>query len=117
VKSFATQGYQIAILDISETSAKSVLSTLPQDFPSIHFIFGRCDVSKWEDQKAAFEMTLREFEHIDVVIANAGISEKGNFLDIDTGEPVKPTFATLDVNMTGMLYSKPTSIIMSTANL
>lgn len=94
---------------MSEASAKSVLSSLRQDFPTVRFIFEICDVSKWEDQKTTFEKTFQEFEHIDVVIANAGISEKGNFLDIDPGEPVKPTITTLDVNLTGMLYSKSTN--------
>lgn len=74
-------------------------------------MFQKCDVSQWNEQKAAFEQTFQELEHLDVVIANAGMSEKGNFLAIDSGEPVKPTFATLDVNLTGMLYSKRTSNI------
>lgn len=105
VKSFAAQGSHVAILDISEASAVSVLSLLRQDFPDATFTFQRCDVSQWDDQKAAFDKTFQEFGHIDIVIANAGISEKGNFLADDQGEPVKPTFTTLDVNLTGMLYT------------
>lgn len=116
MKSFASQKFQIAILDISETSGEAVLSSLRQDFPAARFVFHKCDVSLWDDQKAAFEKIFQEFEHIDIIIANAGISEKGNFLAIDPREPVKPTFATLEVNMTGMLYSKPTSIVLSTAD-
>jgi NAD(P)-dependent dehydrogenase (short-subunit alcohol dehydrogenase family) len=114
VKSFASRNFQIAILDISETSAEAVLPSLRLDFPAARFIFHKCDVSLWDDQKAGFEKTFQEFGHIDIIIANAGISEKGHFLTIDPGEPVKPTFTTLEVNMTGMLYSKPTSIVLNT---
>lgn len=106
MKFFAAQGFSISIFDISEAAAVAVLSSLRQEYPAANFIFQRCDVSQWDDQKLAFEKTFQDFEHIDIVIANAGISEKGNFLSKDEGEPVKPTFTTLDVNMTGMLYSK-----------
>jgi NADP-dependent 3-hydroxy acid dehydrogenase YdfG len=103
------QGLHIAIFDISEAVAMSVLSSLRQEFPAAKFVFQKCDVSKWEDQKAAFEKTFQEFGHFDIVIANAGISEsKPDFLSKDEAEPEKPTFTTLNVNLTGMLYSKPT---------
>jgi len=106
VKSFASQGLHITIFDISEAAAISGLSSLRQEFPAAKFAFQKCDVSKWEDQKAAFERTFQEFGHIDTVIANAGISEsKPDFLSKDEGEPEKPTFTTLDVNLTGMLYT------------
>ncbi len=43
---------------------------------------------------------------IDYVFANAGVSEVGNFLEKDAGEPVKPTLKTIDINLVGTLYSK-----------
>ena len=107
MKFFAAQGSSIAIFDISEVAALAVLSSLRQEYPAARFTFQKCDVSRWEDQTAAFAKTFQDFGCIDIVIANAGISEKGDFLAHDEGAPVKPIFTTLDVNMTGMLYSKP----------
>lgn len=54
----------------------------------------------------AFEQIYQDVGSIDIVIANAGISEKGNFLSKEEGEPTKPNLTTLDVNLSGTLYSK-----------
>lgn len=43
---------------------------------------------------------------IDYVFANAGVSEVGNFLERDSGEPVKPILKTVDINLVGTLYSE-----------
>jgi short-subunit dehydrogenase len=96
---------KLSILDISETSARSAISSLRAEFPSSTITFKKCDISNWDEQKAVFEEIYREVGSIDVVIANAGVSEKGNFLSKDE-EPTKPTLTTLDVNLSGTLYSK-----------
>jgi hypothetical protein len=42
---------------------------------------------------------------VDIVFANAGVTEVGKFLEEDgDGEPKKPQLKTLDVNLTGTLY-------------
>lgn len=71
-------------------------------------MFKKCDISDWEEQKAVFEQIYKDFGSIDIVFANAGISEKGSFLSRDDGEPKKPNLTTLDVNLSGTLYSEVT---------
>jgi NAD(P)-dependent dehydrogenase (short-subunit alcohol dehydrogenase family) len=68
----------------------------------------KCDVTVWEDQVAAFEAAITEYGKVDVIVANAGVAEIGQFLGAPLGEdgkPVKPNLTTLDVNLTGVVYS------------
>ena len=53
-----------------------------------------------------FGKVYREFGSIDVVCANAGVSEIGNFLERDEGVegPSKPNLRTMDVDLVGTLY-------------
>lgn len=97
----------IAIFDINTETGASVLSRLLQEYESTSsttISFHQCDVSSWENQASAFKEVAQQQGRIDYVIANAGITEKGNLLAMDEGEPTKPNLATLDVNLTGVIY-------------
>ena len=111
VRFFAPQFTKISILDISATSAQTVVSSLRAEFPATTFLFKKCDISSWDEQKAVFEEIYKETGSVDYVFANAGVSEIGNFLGTDAGEPVKPTLKTIDINLVGTLYSKPDSVV------
>ncbi|KAL4898720.1 hypothetical protein BDV59DRAFT_197598 [Aspergillus ambiguus] len=96
----------ITILDINATTGAHVLSDLQREFPAASLSFEPCDTSSWEAQAAVFEKVYAERERIDVVFANAGITEKGSVLDgLHAAAPVKPTTVTLDVNFLGVIYS------------
>ncbi|KAL1999937.1 hypothetical protein VTN02DRAFT_3793 [Thermoascus thermophilus] len=115
----------IAIFDINPTAGSEVLVALNKEFhsttstdtdtgsgSSVSFSFKHCDVSSWESQAAAFEEVHAEQGRIDVVFANAGITEKGTLLVSSQeeqgkgkGKPVKPDLRTLDVNLVGVIYS------------
>ena len=105
VKFFASLSSKIAILDIA-SPPPTLLSTLQTEFPNSTFIFQRCDISSWEEQASVFAEVYKQFGSVDVVCANAGVSEIGKFLEKeDEGEgPRKPGLKTLDVNLTGTLY-------------
>jgi len=105
VRFFAAQSTKIIILDISAASAQTVVSSLRTEFPSTTFFFKMCDISSWDEQKAVFEEVYKKTGSIDYVFANAGVSEIGNFLERDEGEPVKPTLKTIDINLVGTLYT------------
>lgn len=105
VRFFAAQSTKISVLDISAASAQTVVSSLQTEFPSSTFLFKKCDVSSWDEQKAVFAEIHKEIGSIDYVFANAGVSEVGNFLQKDSGEPVRPTLKTIDINLVGTLYS------------
>jgi NAD(P)-dependent dehydrogenase (short-subunit alcohol dehydrogenase family) len=106
----------VAILDIASESAANVQSILPslqKQYPSLTFIYRRCDVSSFEEQATAFETFYKKAGSIDIVCANAGIVEAGRFLEVDDEDeaPRKPNLKTLDVDLNGPLYCKtPISI-------
>ncbi|MBC7383642.1 MAG: SDR family oxidoreductase [Bacteroidia bacterium] len=60
----------------------------------------KCDVSKEEDCKNLIDETIKNFEHIHVLINNAGISMRALF--IDTGFDVLKRI--MDVNFWGAVY-------------
>jgi len=105
VRYFAAESTKISILDISAAAAENVLSSLQSEYPSSTFLFKQCDISNWDKQVAVFADVYREVGSIDIVFANAGVSEIGNFLGMDEGEPKKPNLRTLDINLLGTLYS------------
>lgn len=115
VKFFASyQPSSIAILDISTGSASSLLPLLQSEFPASTFTFKKCDISNWDEQAAVFKEIYAEFGSVNVVCANAGVSEIGNFLDADDGEPKRPILKTLDINLTGTLYCASPSAPLTT---
>ncbi|GAB1217345.1 hypothetical protein ATERTT37_006584 [Aspergillus terreus] len=107
VRHFAPQpDTHITILDINAASGAQVLSDLQREFPSASLSFEVCDTSSWEAQAAAFAAVYAQRGRIDLVFANAGITEKGSVLDgMHAAAPVKPTVVTLDVNLLGVIYS------------
>ncbi|GAA5889002.1 hypothetical protein JCM6882_009713 [Rhodosporidiobolus microsporus] len=65
-----------------------------------------CDVTSWEEQAALFRHAFDIYSCIDVVFANAGItSEEPVFKPTAEGEPRKPDISTLDINLTGVVYT------------
>ncbi|KAL6239503.1 hypothetical protein BDW75DRAFT_120469 [Aspergillus navahoensis] len=105
-RQFAPQpNTHITIFDINATTGVAVLEQLRSEFPSSSFSFERVDVSRWESQAAAFENVIAEQGRVDVVFANAGITEKGSLLPEKDGKLTKPELATINVNFVGVLYS------------
>lgn len=102
----------IAIFDINAQTGLAILSSLQAEYKSTSsatISFHQCDVSSWESQAAAFKEVAQQQGRIDYVVANAGITEKGDLLEKEeTDEPSKPVLATLDVNLTGVIYCSST---------
>ena len=103
-RSFAEQGAHISVLDVNPEGA-NIVQTLSSEFPGAGFSFKKADISKWEELAAAFEQIYQEQGQINVVMANAGISREGKLI-MDEEKPSKPTLGTLDVNLTGTIYSE-----------
>lgn len=97
----------IAIFDINAETGLAVISSLRAEYKPTSdatISFHQCDVSSWESQAAAFKQVAQQQGRIDYVVANAGITEKGDLLEKEEKEPSKPVLATLDVNLTGVIY-------------
>ncbi|CAJ2508983.1 Uu.00g140090.m01.CDS01 [Anthostomella pinea] len=104
---FASQGHRVTILDVNAESGPGVAAEVASQHPQATVTFKKSDVSSWNDLAAVFKEIYQEAGRIDIVMANAGISGQGtsNLAVEDGDEPSEPKLKTLDVNLTGTIYS------------
>ncbi|GFY66815.1 15-hydroxyprostaglandin dehydrogenase [Trichonephila inaurata madagascariensis] len=67
------QGYKVCVADIQEYKGKHFVHQQEEEFGSENVIFSACDVTKESDYISTFELTLKTFHRVDVLINNAGI--------------------------------------------
>lgn len=70
--------------------------------------YTHCDVSSWQSLSALFKSVFERHGHIDIVVANAGIVERKEFLDdevTETGELKEPDLSVLNVNLVGCMFT------------
>jgi NAD(P)-dependent dehydrogenase (short-subunit alcohol dehydrogenase family) len=92
---FVAEGSRVVILDRDPVR----LAQLGSELPGLAGVV-RCDVSDGEAVAAAFEEVDRLVDHLDVLIANAGISLRHRFLDITPAEWRQ----VLAVNLDGVFF-------------
>ena len=67
------------------------------------------NVLNWKEQLALFKFAKAKHGHVDLVFANAGITEKFNVFE-DTfdeeGELAEPSSAVIDVNLKAVAFSE-----------
>lgn len=105
---FASQGHMVAVLDVNSKTGPGVVAEVSKQYPQAKLSFKWCDVSSWEGQYAVFEQVYREHENrIDIVIANAGISDPivGALDCTPTEFPRKPNLRMQEINLNGVIYS------------
>jgi len=106
---FASQGHHVAILDMNGDSGPGVAASVGAEFIQSCISFYQCDVSSWEEQAAVFKKVFhKQGDRIDIVVANAGVSEQGVTTlvghDDDADEPTRPKIKTVEVNLLGAIY-------------
>jgi NAD(P)-dependent dehydrogenase (short-subunit alcohol dehydrogenase family) len=92
---FLDEGARVAVLDSDEDSLHSVMSQMPSLSGTIH-----ADVSDAQAVAEAFEKLDGLFKGLDILINNAGISQRKSFLEI-TPEDWNTV---LDVNLSGVFF-------------
>lgn len=105
-KYFAEQGHKIAVLDVNASQGPSIISAVQDQYPHSMLTFRKCDVSSWDEQAKVFKEINELHGGIDIVMANAGLSDRGaNTITIlDEEEPSAPNLVTVNVNFVGVLY-------------
>jgi NAD(P)-dependent dehydrogenase (short-subunit alcohol dehydrogenase family) len=108
VEHFASQGHNVAVFDVNLDVGKQVVASIVQNDPQAKVQFQKCDVSSWKNQAEAFKNVYNEFGRIDIVMANAGISEQGGSAmgSIEEDEPKEPNLKIMDVDLSGVIYSE-----------
>ncbi|KAI1075943.1 15-hydroxyprostaglandin dehydrogenase [Whalleya microplaca] len=104
---FASRGHRITVVDVNVDSGLTAVSEVSAQYPQATLSFKKCDVSSWQEQATVFKEIYQEHGAIDIVMANAGISEQGatSLALTDEEEPSQPRLKVLDINLTGTIYS------------
>jgi len=102
---FAFYGAKVVIADLDITGANQVVTEIEKAGGIASAI--KCNVTDWDAQIEMFELAMKKYGSVDIVVPNAGISEGSTFetVKFENGKPVKPSLRTLDVNLTAVLYT------------
>ncbi|KAI1296983.1 15-hydroxyprostaglandin dehydrogenase [Xylaria venustula] len=114
---FVSRGDAVTIFDINATQGVAVAAELSggRSPDQEEVKFEECDVASWTEQLRAFKAVYERLGRVDVVVANAGVSEGGGRswmlpdgeeeAEGELGEPEEPRLKVLDVNLLGVVYS------------
>ena len=97
---FLEEGSVVCVLDRNAEARRSILRELPNLAAAID-----ADVSNLKQVQAAFAEAIRLMGGVDVLVNNAGISIRHNFLDITQDEWDK----VMAINLTGVFYVAQTA--------
>ena len=75
-KAFAREGAEVAVLDRDELGARKVAG-------AVKGLGLRCDVTKPDEIRAAFDAICRTYGGVDIVVSNAGVAWQGRIGEID----------------------------------
>lgn len=111
---FASEpGTHVCILDVDANAGSKQAASLAAEFPLSSFTFLECNVADWDAQAAAFGQTYKDHGRIDLVAANAGIVERLRLTDVLDPVPRKPDLSIVDINVSGMVYSRLSSLLVA----
>lgn len=96
---FAREGCAVVIGDVTEEAGRATAAELAAAGGRVAFT--RCDVTRAEDCAALMAFAAETFGAVDVVIANAGVIDEGDFLAI-TAEGFDRV---MDVNVRGVFHT------------
>ncbi|THU96729.1 NAD-binding protein [Dendrothele bispora CBS 962.96] len=105
---FAEAGARVIIGDLNVSGAEKTAGELQAIAGKGTSFARKCDVTNWEDLIGLYDFAIEKFGSVDIVVANAGVSEVGRFIQVDLdsrGKPVKPNLTTVNVNLVGAMYT------------
>ncbi|EEQ90786.1 hypothetical protein RJZ56_001624 [Blastomyces dermatitidis] len=112
---WAAEGATVIMGDINTASGNQLVKRVREETknPNLHFL--PLDVTSWESQVEFFREAVKLSPHggIDTVVANAGINKmkESKYFEeppvdyLNDPNPPAPRFSTIDVNLTGTLYT------------
>jgi len=102
---FAFYGAKVVIADLDITGANEVVAEVEKAGGTASAT--KCNVTDWDAQVDMFELALKRYGSVDIVVPNAGISEYRSFetVKFENGKPLKPSLRTLEVNLTAVVYT------------
>lgn len=122
---WATHGANVIIGDVNAQAGAELVARIRRETGNENHHFLPLDVSSWPSQAAFFKQAVALSPHggIDHVMANAGITsvpEEGAFQEppdyASMDNPPAPTHRTLDINLTGVVYTTHLAIAYLSRN-
>jgi NAD(P)-dependent dehydrogenase (short-subunit alcohol dehydrogenase family) len=106
-QSLLQEGIHVAITGRNQLSASEAANTLNNNLNAKGKAIGlEADVRDFESQQNAVNEVIKQFGHLDIVIANAGL---GHFASIEN-LTVEQWQETIDTNLTGAFYTIKASV-------
>ncbi|KAF8902917.1 hypothetical protein CPB84DRAFT_1775201 [Gymnopilus junonius] len=102
---FSEHGAKVVIGDLDIASATKVVDEIEKAGGTAACI--KCDVTNFDEQVEMFELAMKKYGSVDIVVPNAGVSEIGSFASprFKDGRLVKPSMKTMEINLFGVLYT------------
>ncbi|GAA98000.1 uncharacterized protein L969DRAFT_16206 [Mixia osmundae IAM 14324] len=104
----ARNGAKVVMGDVNKAGLQAVADEIKlAGGKVVHTV---CNVTSWQSQVDLFKLAERTYGKVDIVFANAGVTEKlhpgfeDDVIGAD-GELTKPDLRTLDINLIGVLYT------------
>ncbi len=94
----AKEGANIAIIDIQDEKAEKVIAEIEDLGRKATFI--HCNVTDPDAVQSAFDASVAEFGHLDILVNNAAIIHNAKVIDIE----IKDWHRVLDVGLHGYFY-------------
>lgn len=94
-------GCKVVFGDINDDAAHEIVSNLGST--SVRFM--HCDTSSYSDQLSLFATAEKDFGHVDIVVANAGMAVHKDIFDANSDIFVEPSMKEVAVNLTGVIFT------------
>ena len=78
---FAEEGGNVAIIDMLEEVGQKTAAEIAGKY-GVKTAFYKCDVGIKAEVDTTVDLVVVDFGHIDVLVSNAGIQRRGDFLDV-----------------------------------
>jgi len=95
---FADEGAAVVVADVQVEAAREAAADLASADACPDALAVECDVTVREDTRRLAERTVEAFGGVDVLVNNAGVATRGDFLDLEPGDWDR----VVDVNLTGV---------------
>lgn len=99
VQSLLQSSAKVAVVDLNKTCGEECKAQLDAEFGEGNCAFIPCDVSNGDALRDAFQSTIDQFGHLDIVINNAGINNEKNWektIQVNLTSVIKGTYLALE---------------------
>ncbi|XP_071392083.1 15-hydroxyprostaglandin dehydrogenase [NAD(+)]-like [Centroberyx affinis] len=109
---------KVAVVDLNQAVGEECKAQLDAEFGEGNCSFIQCDVTNGDRLREAFQSTVDQFGHLNIVINNAGINNEKNWektIQVNLTSVIKGTYLALD--HMSKEYGKEGGIIINVSSM